>query len=389
MTYHILIADDATMNRALIKDILSKNLYDISFEEAINGEEVLEIVSRTQIDLIILDLVMPVMDGFETMKRLRSNPEYHDIPVIVNSSITEIKSIEQTLKNGAVDYFTKPLSPNDMRIILPLKAKNALKLHEQQMTITGLNRQINEELKNANTFATIMLPKEKGYDAIDLFMKYHPSLGIGGDFFDCVEIEGRVHFMISDVTGHGIAAGMAASMIKMLYRKIIEEKGIKPHEILMNMNETIFSNFDFAGKDKYFMFTAFVGIIEKNELFYANAAHPYPMIYKSRTKTFLEIKQNGFLVGMMEGVTYETESTQIEKDDVLFLYTDGLFCAGEASDFTGWDKVFSLSRRLIDVLETSPKDFLEDIFYGFHMIHKANHTDFNDDVAMMLIKLKK
>ena len=388
MTYHILIADDATMNRSLIKDILSKNLYDISFEEAINGEEVLEIVSRTQIDLIILDLIMPVMDGFETLRRLKKNPAYHDIPVIVNSAITEIKSIEQTLKEGAVDYFTKPLSPNDMRIILPLKAKNALKLYEQQMTIVALNRQINEELKNANTFANIMLPKEQGFNAIELFMKYHPSLGIGGDFFDCVEIDGRVHFMIADVTGHGIAAGMASSMVKILYRKIIEEKNIQPHDILKGMNDTIFANFDFAGKDKYFMFTAFVGIIENETLYYANAAHPYPMIYKAKERTFLEIKQNGFLVGMIDGIDYETASTDIETNDIIFLYTDGLFCAGEASDFTGWDKVFSLSRRLIHILEENPKDFLEDILYGFHMIHKLNNADFNDDVAMMLIKIK-
>lgn len=389
MIYHILIADDATMNRSLIKDILSKNLYDISFEEAINGVEVLEIVARTQIDLIILDLVMPVMDGFETLKRLKSSPDFHDIPVIVNSAITEIKSIEQTLKEGAVDYFTKPLSPNDMQIILPLKAKNALKLYEQQMTIIALNRQINEELKNANTFANIMLPKEHGFDAIDLYMKYHPSLGIGGDFFDCVEIDGRVHFMIADVTGHGIAAGMASSMVKILYRKIIERKDIMPHEILMNMNDTIFNNFDFAGKDKYFMFTAFVGIIENKKMYFSNAAHPYPMIYKANERSFFEVKQNGFLVGMLDGVSYETESTDIQRDDIIFLYTDGLFCAGEASDFTGWDKVFSLSRQLIDVLETSPNDFLEDVFYGFHMIHKANHADFNDDVAMMLIKIRK
>lgn len=389
MTYHILIADDATMNRSLIKDILSKNLYDISIEEAVNGEEVLEIVSRTQIDLIILDLVMPVMDGFETLKRLKNNPASHDIPVIVNSALKEIKSIEETLKKGAVDYFTKPLSPDDMRIILPLKAKNALKLYEQQLTIVALNRQINEELKNANTFANIMLPKEHGFSKVELFMKYHPSLGIGGDFFDCVEIDGRVYFMIADVTGHGIAAGMASSMVKILFRKIIESKGIMPHEILMRMNETIFSNFDFAGKDKYFMFTAFVGTIEEGKLYFANAAHPYPMLYKAKDKSFLEIKQNGFLVGMFEDITYETEATEIEKGDVVFLYTDGLFCAGEASDFTGWDKVFLLSRRLIDVLESSPKDFLEDIFYGFHMIHKANQTDFNDDVAMMLIKIRE
>jgi sigma-B regulation protein RsbU (phosphoserine phosphatase) len=199
------------------------------------------------VDLIILDLVMPIMDGYETLRWLKKHPEFHDIPVIVNSAITEINSIEQTLKEGAVDYFTKPLSPNDMQIILPLKARNALMLYEQQKTIVSLNQQINEELKNANTFANILLPKEKGMKQIELYLKYHPSLGIGGDFFDCVEIENKVHFMIADVTGHGIAAGMASSMIKVLYRKMIETPDIMPHEVLEKMNQSIFDIFDFAG----------------------------------------------------------------------------------------------------------------------------------------------
>ena len=389
MTYHILIADDASMNRSLIKDILSQNLDQVTFEEAINGEEVLRIVEQSQIDLIILDLVMPVMDGYETLKRLKNHPVHHDIPVIVNSAITEIKSIEETLKVGAVDYFTKPLSPNDMQIILPLKAKNALLLHEQQMTIIALNKQISDELKNANTFANIMLPHEDSFKSIELFFKYHPSLGIGGDFFDCVEIDGRVHFMIADVTGHGIAAGMASSMVKILYRKSIEKPGIQPHEILEDMNNSIFATFDFAGKDNYFVFTAFVGIIEDNMLYFANAGHPYPMLYQSRLKDFVEIKQNGFLVGMLKNVKFETDRYAIEPDDILFMYTDGLFCAGVESDFAGWKDVFSLSKRIRRVIESDPHEFLEELFYGFHMIHKSNHTDFTDDVAMMLIRLKR
>jgi len=388
MSYHILIVDDASMNRTLIRDILSKNLENATFDEAINGEEVLSIVDHMPIDLIILDLVMPVMDGYETLKRLKKHPIHHDIPVIVNSAITEIKSIEETLKMGAVDYFTKPLSPNDMQIILPLKAKNALLLHEQQMTIIALNNQINDELKNANTFANIMLPHEGGFQSIDLFFKYHPSLGIGGDFFDCVEKDGRVHFMIADVTGHGIAAGMASSMVKILYRKIIEKPNIQPHEILEDMNDSIFSTFDFAGKHNYFVFTAFVGIIEDGMLCFANAGHPYPMLFQSRTKQFVEFKQNGFLVGMMKNISFETDRYAIEPSDIIFLYTDGLFCAGEGSDFTGWQNVFALSRRLSNVIETYPHDFLEELFYGFHMIHKSKHTDFTDDVAMMLIRLK-
>ena len=388
MAYHILIADDASMNRILIKDILAKSLENVTFEEAINGVEVLEIVNKTEIDLIILDLVMPVMDGYEALKRLKRHPIHHDIPVIVNSAITEIDSIEQTLKDGAVDYFAKPLSRNDMQIILPLKAKNALLLHEQQMTISHLNRQINEELKNANTFANIMLPREDSLKSVDFYCKYVPSLGIGGDFFDCLEKDGRVHFIIADVTGHGIAAGMASSMVKILYRKIIEKPDIKPHEILSEMNASIFSTFDFAGRDNYFVFTAFVGILEKNTLHYSNAAHPYPLIYKHADHRFISIDQNGFLVGMFESAIYETEHLVLNPEDMIFLYTDGLFCAGAGNDFTGWENVKALSNRLNEVVYSRPREFLDDLFYGFHMIHKSKHLDFTDDVAMLLIKMK-
>ncbi len=388
MAYHILIADDATMNRSLIRDILSKNLKNATFSEAINGTEVLEIVKYGAVDLIILDLVMPIMDGYETLRWLKKHPEFHDIPVIVNSAITEINSIEQTLKEGAVDYFTKPLSPNDMQIILPLKARNALMLYEQQKTIVSLNQQINEELKNANTFANILLPKEKGMKQIELYLKYHPSLGIGGDFFDCVEIENKVHFMIADVTGHGIAAGMASSMIKVLYRKMIETPDIMPHEVLEKMNQSIFDIFDFAGRDNYFVFTAFVGVLDHGVLSYANAGHPYPMIYRAEHDRFVEIRQNGFLVGMLKNVRYHTENFQVDPDDMIFLYTDGLFCACEGKDFTGWDKVFTLSRQLSGILKQSPREFLEDLFYAFHMIHKTSGSDFTDDVAMMLLKVK-
>ena len=388
MSYHILIADDATMNRTLIRDILTKSLPNAKFTEAVNGEDVLDIVQFSQVDLIILDLVMPVMDGYETLRWLKKHPEFHDIPVIVNSAITEIHSIEQTLKEGAVDYFTKPLSPNDMQIILPLKARNALLLYEQQKTIVALNQQISEELKNANTFANIMLPKEKGFNQVELFIKYHPSLGIGGDFFDCVEQDGKIHFMIADVTGHGIAAGMASSMVKVLYRRIIEKNNILPNEILEEMNQSIFEIFDFAGKDNYFVFTAFVGILENGNLQYSNAGHPYPMIYRSNSNVFEEIRQNGFLVGMLNHVKFTTESYQLDKGDLIFLYTDGLFCACEGKDFTGWENVFLLSRQLSKVITTNPKDFLDELFYAFHMIHKSNHTDFTDDVAMMLLKVK-
>ncbi|MBS7526316.1 SpoIIE family protein phosphatase [Fusibacter paucivorans] len=388
MGYCILIADDANMNRMLVKEILSQSLQNVTFEEAANGLEVLEIVSKKQIDLIMLDLIMPKMDGYETLKKLKSHERSRDIPVIVNSSIREIASIESTLKSGAVDYFTKPLSPDDMNIILPLKAKNALIMYEQSRTIFELNREIQEELKNANVFANIMLPKSDSFEDIDLYIKYQPSLGIGGDFFDCVERDGRVYFMIADVTGHGIAAGMASSMVKILFRKCVDHTAYMPHEILEDMNRAIFEYFDFAGRDHYFVFTAFVGIIDHGKLYYANAGQPYPLIYISSEDVIQTIEQNGFIVGIFDDIAFETEVIPFESDDSIFLYTDGLFCSGEASDITAWTEVKKVAEKFQTMWTQSPKDFLDEVLYAFHMIHKSKETHFNDDVAMMVLKGK-
>ncbi len=386
MSYRILIADDARINRVLIKKILSQGIKDLAFEEADNGKDVLRIVEQVQIDLIILDLIMPELDGYQVLKELKRSEEYHDIPVIVNSTLADISAIERTLREGAVDYFKKPLSPNDMKVVLPLKARNALLLYEQNKMINELNHRIDEELKNAHTFAEIMLPRPSSLHDVELHYKYHPSMAVGGDYFDCTEIDGKTHFIIADVTGHGIAAGMASSMVKMLYRKCIEKPNIKPHEIIEEMNGDIFEIFDFS-INNYFIFTAFVGIIENGVLSYANAGQPYPLIYKKVTDTFKCIEQNGFLVGMMDGVKFETLTMPIEAGDTIFLYTDGLFCSGDVGDFTDWQKVEKLANQFkLDLM--APDDFLEEIFYAFKVRHMAHNSDFTDDVALTLLIVK-
>jgi len=384
----ILIADDAAMNRMLVKKILSRSFPNASFVEAKNGLEVMTTVESKNIDLIILDLIMPNMDGYETLKWLKSS-NHHSIPVIVNSSITEIASIESTLKIGAMDYFTKPLSPDDMNIILPLKAKNALILHDQTKTIQDLNDRIQKELKSANYFANIMLPKSNKFKTIDLYIKYQPSLGIGGDIFDCVELSnGDIHFMVADVTGHGIAAGMTSSMVKILYRKGIEQVDHMPHEILETMNHSIFEYFDFEDNDNYFTFTAFVGLIRKGKLYYANAGQPYPLVYHCAADKLNFIDQNGFIIGMMDEINFETKQLNLYDNDMIFLYTDGLFSAGKDSDFAKWREVYEIANGLKHKLAYHPKIFLDDILYAFYMIHKSSQSDFTDDVAMMVIKQK-
>ncbi len=389
MMYNILIADDVAMNRMLIRSILKSKLDNINYFEAEDGDAVIETVKHHSIDLIILDLIMPVKDGFETLQYLKSHSLYHHIPVIVNSALSEITSIEKTLEMGAIEYFTKPFSPDDIEIILPLKVKNALRLHEQNKEIERLNIELNQELKNANEFARFMLPVKSSFKKVDFEIHYHPSLGIGGDFLDCVEIGDKVWFMIADVTGHGIAAGMASSMIKILFRMSLDQEGMTPSKLLEAVNKRIFQIFGDHENSNFIVFTSFVGCIEKCELTYANAAQPYPIIYKKSTDEVIAIENGGMLVGIMEDTVYDEYKVALEPGDGIFVYTDGLFSTGKSSDYTHWTLVKESCGELKSIMADDPKKFLENIFWKFSFLHKTAGTDFTDDVALIYLNLRE
>jgi len=387
--YNILIADDVAMNRMLIRSILKSKLDNITYFEAEDGEVVIETVKTHSIDLIILDLIMPVKDGFETLQYLKSHSLYHHIPVIVNSALSEITSIEKTLEMGAIEYFTKPFSPDDIEIILPLKVKNALRLHDQNKEIERLNIELNQELKNANEFARFMLPVKSSFRKVDFELHYHPSLGIGGDFIDCVEIGDKVWFMVADITGHGIAAGMASSMIKILFRMTLESPDMSPSELLASINNRIFNIFGDNDNSNFIVFTSFVGCIEKCQLTYSNAAQPYPIIYKKSTDEVFAIENGGMLVGMIENMKYDEYTIPLEAGDGIFVYTDGLFSTGKSSDYTHWTLVKESCGELKSIMKDDPKKFLENIFWKFSFLHKTAGSDFTDDVALLYLSLRE
>lgn len=383
----ILVADDGKLNRRLIIDILSKKLNQGTFLEAENGKEVFEILKEENVDLLILDLIMPVKDGFSVLKTMKAHKKYKDIPVIVNSAITEISSIEMTLEMGAIDYFTKPLSQEDQQIILPLKAKNALLYHEQQKTIQALNREIQQELKNAYTFQKIMLPRSKNFYKLDLFVKYEPSLGIGGDCFDCFEKDKSIWFIIADVTGHGIAAGMASSMVKIMFRSAVNHLGETPKKILEHMNQNVFDTFDFEIGENYLMFTAFVGCIKDGKLIYANAGQPYPLVIDSQKKKVSILENSGVPVGVFEEGRYENKQVPLTPGDGVLLYTDGLFSAGERANFVAWDQVHDYSQIHCEKILSYPEMFLNELTQYFR--GQEESASFSDDVAIMILKIKE
>jgi two-component system cell cycle response regulator len=136
----ILLVDDEKMNLKILEAVLRINSY--RFIEAESGEEALKTLERESIDLILLDLMMPGMDGFQTLEKIKQNPSTTFIPIIIASALKDSIDIEKGLELGANDYFTKPLSDDDRRFQLPLKVRNLIKLKKMQDELTKLNHEL-------------------------------------------------------------------------------------------------------------------------------------------------------------------------------------------------------------------------------------------------------
>ncbi|MCX7747659.1 MAG: fused response regulator/phosphatase [Clostridia bacterium] len=381
MSYNILVVDDIFINRKLIKSVLKNNINDITFFDAEDGFKALEIISKIGIDLIILDLMLPGKDGYEVLSDLKSHETYKEIPVIVNSAVDELESLQRTFELGAMDYFTKPLTIEEMRVILPLKVKNALKYYEQKKLLVQINNQMKTELNIARLFQSSLMPSFKSFDIADMYGKYLPCKEVGGDLYDCVQIGHDLWFIIGDVTGHGVTSAMVSSMVKIMFNNCIQRFS-SPSDVLSEINKTFCL---MIGESTNVIFSAFLGVIRNNTLYYSNAGHPYPIVIDPHAGKLTELKQNGHLIGIFDSTTYQVEEMKLTINQCILTYTDGLFDTRSDAHLNIWDEVYEYSKKHATLLPNAPNAFLEALMNSFWNV---GHKDFIDDITMMLIRLK-
>jgi diguanylate cyclase (GGDEF)-like protein len=137
---NIMIIDDSPIDRKLIQQVLKSTLKTrLTFIEAENGCDIIKKMKAGDVEVCILDIMMPNKDGFQVLKELKEDTMLKDIPVIVCTALNDEKAIEKALNNGAHDYFKKPLSKEDMRVSLPLKVRNAMELTKRNKEILYLS----------------------------------------------------------------------------------------------------------------------------------------------------------------------------------------------------------------------------------------------------------
>lgn len=380
--YKILIVDDMLVNRKLMKKVLVDAVKDAEFIDAEDGFQALDCLNKQEIDLVILDLMMPGKDGYEVLSDMKNDNRLSDIPVIVNSAITDMESIKRTLELGAMDYFTKPITPEQMKVIIPLKATNALKFYEQRKELKQMNNRMKNELKIASVLQRSLIRTHDEFKRARIYQKYIACEELGGDLFDFVEREDRSWFMIADITGHGVAAALVASMLKVVFNNAIRSHN-DPASVLKDINQTFYR---LMSDSANLCFSVFVGMIEDDAITYSNAGHPYPILIKKDADQWEMLEINGYLIGLFDDAEYENKTADWSTGEAIVTYTDGLFENPKNPELSkSFSSVMQHAQLLDNRALTDPEMFMEQLLASFG---KADKNQIDDDIALMYIMRK-
>ena len=319
----ILIVDDARLNRALLETKLAGEGY--RFVQAANGQEaVARLADNPEIDLILLDLIMPGMDGYAFLQWRASNPRAQKVPVIVNSSLDDFDSIVRALQMDSYDYFTKPLSDDDLRYILPLKIRNAVNSKRLMEETTRQNEMMQQELDLAARYQGFLLPDDSDLPGVRITFHFQPCSKVGGDYFDFLEIgQDKVGFVVADVSGHGVAAAMTASIVKALLPGYLAGQG-SPGRALEALNDDLVR---LTQEDSFV--TCFAAIYDRPRqvLTWSTAGHP-PAIFLRPGRQPEQLVYSSMFLGVFASdqveVAYADQALPVAAGDRLVLYTDGL-----------------------------------------------------------------
>jgi phosphoserine phosphatase RsbU/P len=319
----VLIVDDAPANIQVVHSILRD---DFKIRVATSGAKALDLVkTKPQPDLILLDVTMPEMDGYEVCGILKATPDSRDIPVIFLTGKTEADDETKGFEAGAVDYIHKPFSP----AVVKARVHTHLVLREAREQLARQLSFINNELEMAREIQLSILPQEiPKTRGLEIAARYIPMSSVAGDFYDFIVVDDkRVGILVADVSGHGLPAALIASMLKVALAAQ-SQHAFDPSLVLAGLNRSL------CGKFKHHYVTAIYVFVdmEKKSIRYAGAGHPPLLLWRTSTGSASEVLKNGLLLGLFPEETYSVAEVPVGPGDKAVLYTDGILEARSPSD---------------------------------------------------------
>jgi phosphoserine phosphatase RsbU/P len=346
----ILIVDDTPTNIGVISGAL-KDSYRTKI--ATSGEKALALANAEEKpDLILLDIMMPGMDGYEVCTRLKADPATAEIPIIFLTGQTGAEDETRGFEVGAVDYVHKPFSP----AVVKARVRSHILLREARAQLAVQLHALNEELEMARQIQLSILPHSvPQLPGLDIAARYSPMTSVAGDFYDFIQIDDQhIGILIADVSGHGLPSALIASMIQVALAGQASHAS-EPAKVLAGLNSALAGKFTMN-----FVTAAYVYLdLEKTFLRYAGAGHPPVLRFRDSEGKTAQLLENGIVLGMIDDADYTALEIPLEPGDRHVLYTDGIPEAANASEEQyGFDRIM----RYIDAHHAVPANQFADNF---------------------------
>jgi len=350
----ILLVDDSPINLDLLKETLDGLGYRLL--DAIDGETALKVAREEIPDLILLDILMPGMDGFEVCQRLRSDSKTGDVPIIFLSALDELQDRVRGLEVGAVDYISKPFRLEEVIA----RVNTHLTISDLQKKLQKQRDELEKELQQVAEAQRSLLPKElPEIPGLKLAVSYETSRYAGGDLYDILPLNGnRWGLLVADVEGHSTQAAVLMAMSCALLRSFPGD-GSDPVEVLEYLNTQLCKVSDSR------MVTALYAVYDANSrsLKLARAGHLQPLLYRPSLGVREVFCEGIFPLGLKSyaGEQIPVEEIRLQSGDQLLFYTDGLI---ERFDYEGqMYGIERLSDQLTRIAGGTAQEKLQNIYH--------------------------
>ena len=312
----ILVVDDSAVNL----QVLVRTLHGTGHRllAARDGRTALDILKRARPDLVLLDVMMPEIDGFEVCRAIKADPQGQDTIVIFLSALGDVSDKVSGLQLGAVDYITKPIQAEE---VLARVATHLTRQYLERELRRSRDR-LNRELASAGRMQRLILPPALPvHPGVQFAASYQTSRHAGGDYYDVLPLAtGHYGVMVADVSGHGAPAAIIMAMIRAAlhaHRAVQTD----PAAVLRTLND----HFDYLWDTEMFS-TAIYATVDaaRRELRIACAGHPPPVLVRhGEEPRALSVDAVPPLL-MMPLPLIPAPAVQLEPGDRVLFYTDGV-----------------------------------------------------------------
>ena len=367
-----LIVDDEKTNRLVLKSLLSKQGYQTI--EAVNGQEAIDLFNQENPSIIFMDVMMPVLDGYEATRQIKAASANRFVPVIFLTAMSDEEALAQCIEAGGDDFLIKPYD----KIILQSKIRSMQRIAALNREVQGMYSMIHREQEIAES-VFINAIQSSNIENPHLRQVVRPAGIFSGDMVLSAYSPSRdLFFLTGDFTGHGLLAALGAMPVSEVFRAMTT-KGFSPEEILTGINKKLKSMLPVG------MFFGAQLVVVNHDLEHVrvfNAGMPDVIIVDGETNQIKHrLTSTGLPLGV-EAVIDPKEMLQyapITYNDKILMHSDGLT---EARN--GQDQEFG-SDRLVASISNAPKNSIFDQVFDDLDQFCGDNTTQADDVTLVEI----